>query len=77
MNNLINENQEIEIIEKLEHFDELDFFLKKYNGMFRTIELVQDVFGEKELKRFNDCATYLKYSIFKDNNNLKKKVSVC
>jgi plasmid rolling circle replication initiator protein Rep len=70
--NLIND---FEVnVEELEHFDELDFFLKKYNGLFRTIELVQDVFSKKELERFSECATYLRYAIFKNDGGLQKRL---
>ena len=70
---MVNENKNLK--EKLEHFDELDFFLKKYNGTWQNIELAQDVFQTKELERYNDCATYLKYAIFKNKENeIEKKL---
>ena len=68
-------NEDKKIIDKLEHFDELDFFLKKYNGIWNNIELAQVVFQRKELERYNECATYLKYAIFKNKKNeIEKKL---
>jgi len=59
---MYNEN---ELIKDLKHFNELEFFVKKYNSMHYLLELGQDVFNEREIEKFNECASYLKYAIFK------------
>jgi len=63
-----------ELYQEFEIFDETKFFEKKFNSLWRNIELVQDVFTKKEFERYFNCSTYLKYVIVKDNNQLHKKL---
>jgi len=68
---MINENEKI--IEDL-RFDELEFFVKKYNNFIYNFEIMQDILSKKELKRMHECATYLRYAVFKMLNGIEKKL---
>jgi len=63
---MYNEN---ELIKDLKHFDELEFFVKKYNNFIHNFQLLQDILSKKELKRMDECATYLRYAVFKTKDN--------
>jgi len=68
------EMDEKELVEDLRHFDELEFFVKKYNSSINLFEKLQDVLSDKELRRMNECATWLKYALFKTENGVEKKI---
>jgi len=55
-----------ELYQVYKDFFESEIFEKKFNGMWRNIELMQEVLGEKQLRRYNECAIYLKYAVVKD-----------
>jgi plasmid rolling circle replication initiator protein Rep len=64
-----------ELYQVYESFFENEIFEKKFNGMWRNIELVQEVLDKKQLERYHNCATYLKYIIVKDDKeNLIEKL---
>jgi len=65
---------EKKLIEDLRHFNELEYFVKKYNSFINIFEKLQDVLGDRELKRMHECATWLKYAVFKTENGLEKKL---
>lgn len=63
--------------ELYQDFDEVDFFLKKYNSLFRNLELMQEVLKSKQLKAYHECATYLKYVVIRtqEGEYIKKLVA--
>jgi len=58
-------------------FDEVEFFIKKYNSLHRNFELMQEVLNSKQLKAYFECAQYLKYVLIKteEGEYIKKLVS--
>jgi plasmid rolling circle replication initiator protein Rep len=62
------------LIEDLKYFNELEYFIKKYNSFVNIFEKLQDVLTDKELKRMHECATWLKYAVFKTENGFEKKL---
>ena len=65
---------EEKLIEDLRHFSELEFFVKKYNSTINLFEKLQEVLNDKELKRMNECATWLKYALLETENGVEKKL---
>ncbi len=68
-------NEKEKIIEDLKHFNELEFFVKKYNDFVYNFEKLQDILSKNELKRMHECATYLRYAVFRtEDNRIEKKL---
>ncbi len=66
-----------ELYQVYKNFFESEIFEKKFNGMWRNIELMQEVLNKKQLERYHNCSTYLKYAIVKNlEGNFVEKLVV-